>query len=235
MSQSTIGAPPMTERMPHPRTGLRTAMLVVAAVAVIVAVLTLVVSGGSSHMNRPKPAATEHSSVIGYAASALGLSSSQLRRELRTGRTLGEIADTTDGTSRSKLIADLYDQQAERIRKEGLPPRKERAELLMVHRQIVQVVDRSRRPNAVIRTSSSYLGISERELLRRLDDGETLAAIASATSGRSKAGLVDALVAARRHQLQVAQRQGAISPEVERRALERLRHRYELAVAKPGA
>lgn len=42
--------------------------------------------------------------------------------------------------------------------------------------------------------AASYLGISEQSLLEQLRAGKSLAEIASATSGRSSAGLVDALV-----------------------------------------
>ena len=59
--------------------------------------------------------------------------------------------------------------------------------------------------------ATTYLGISESDLRSQLASGKTLAQIANATSGKSAAGLIDALVAAQRKQLDQAVSNGRIS------------------------
>jgi hypothetical protein len=59
--------------------------------------------------------------------------------------------------------------------------------------------------------ASTYLGISESELQSQLASGKTLAQIANATSGKSAAGLIDAMVAAQKKQLDAAVSSGRIS------------------------
>src|SRR4051794_7643648 len=44
--------------------------------------------------------------------------------------------------------------------------------------------------------AASYLGLTQAELLTQLQSGKTLAQVADGTSGKSKAGLIDALVKA---------------------------------------
>jgi hypothetical protein len=51
-------------------------------------------------------------------------------------------------------------------------------------------------PGELLSTASSYLGVSESSLQSQLESGKTLGQIADATSGKSAAGLIDALVAA---------------------------------------
>ena len=53
-----------------------------------------------------------------------------------------------------------------------------------------------RGPGDAFATVTSYLGISTQKLFTQLRSGKTLAQIADATSGKSAAGLIDALVAA---------------------------------------
>lgn len=52
-------------------------------------------------------------------------------------------------------------------------------------------------PSNLIAGASGYLGVSPAELRHELRGGHSLAAVAAATSGRSAAGLIDALVAKR--------------------------------------
>jgi hypothetical protein len=59
--------------------------------------------------------------------------------------------------------------------------------------------------------ATSYLGVSPSQLRSQLASGKTLAQIANATSGKSAAGLIDAMVAAQRKQLDQAVWSGRIS------------------------
>jgi hypothetical protein len=62
-------------------------------------------------------------------------------------------------------------------------------------------------------TAASYLGLSQQELLRQLRSGKTLAQIADSTSGKSTAGLVDALVKGTQEQLAEAVKAGRLTQD----------------------
>jgi hypothetical protein len=60
----------------------------------------------------------------------------------------------------------------------------------------------TQRPRTALAAASSYLDVSEAKLRSDLGAGESLAQVASATAGRSPAGLIEAIVAARSARLQ---------------------------------
>jgi len=60
-------------------------------------------------------------------------------------------------------------------------------------------------------SAAAYLGISESSLRSQLAAGKTLAQIANATSGKSASGLIDAMVAAERKQLEQAVSSGRLT------------------------
>jgi hypothetical protein len=66
-------------------------------------------------------------------------------------------------------------------------------------------------PFGGLSAATTYLGISESELRTQLASGKTLAQIANSTSGKSAAGLIDAMVAAQKKQLDQAVASGRIS------------------------
>jgi hypothetical protein len=68
-----------------------------------------------------------------------------------------------------------------------------------------------RGPSDEITAAANYLGISESDLLTSLQSGKTLAQIASATSGKSTAGLIDALVAAEKTEIAAAVSAGRLT------------------------
>ena len=59
--------------------------------------------------------------------------------------------------------------------------------------------------------AAAYLGTTRTKLQAQLRTGKTLAAIASSTSGKSTAGLIDAIVAAETKQLRRAQSAGTLT------------------------
>src|SRR3954453_11080184 len=59
--------------------------------------------------------------------------------------------------------------------------------------------------------AASYLGLTQAELLTQLQSGKTLAQVADGTSGKSKAGLIDALVKAETAELDAALKAGTIT------------------------
>jgi hypothetical protein len=58
-----------------------------------------------------------------------------------------------------------------------------------------------RGPNDDFAAAATYLGLSQSDLQTALQSGKTLAQVADATSGKSTAGLIDALVAAEQTEL----------------------------------
>ena len=59
--------------------------------------------------------------------------------------------------------------------------------------------------------ASTYLGLSQSDLFQQLQSGKTLAQIANATSGKSAAGLIDAMVAAEQSEIAAAVRSGMLT------------------------
>lgn len=78
------------------------------------------------------------------------------------------------------------------------------------------------RQPALLRSVTSYLGISRADLAARVAAGETLAQIADATPGKSADGLVAAIVKSARTRLDALVARGALSASVEQRLLARL-------------
>jgi hypothetical protein len=60
-------------------------------------------------------------------------------------------------------------------------------------------------------SASTYLGVSASQLLTQLQAGKTLAQIANATSGKSAAGLIAAMVAAEKQQIEQAVSDGRLT------------------------
>ena len=64
---------------------------------------------------------------------------------------------------------------------------------------------------AGLSTAANYLGVSESDLISQLSSGKTLAQIADSTSGKSAQGLIDALVASEKTELQQAVTNGQLT------------------------
>ncbi len=129
--------------------------------------------------------------VLATAAAYIGITEAQLRTELEAGKSLAEVA-VANGKTRDGLIAALTQAASQAIaglvdekglgRKGGGPGPGGRPG----HGFSLQPVA----------TASAYLGIAQADLTTRMRAGETLAAIANATPGKSRDGLVAALVTA---------------------------------------
>ncbi len=159
----------------------------VAVLAVLAGVTTAVVMAA-------QPAHHHHASAIATAADYLGLSQARLRGELRSGRSLAQVANATDGKSAAGLVAALEKQKLAAAAA-SLPGR------------IAFAVDRPRGAGArsgTLRAAAGYLGVSAAQLRTEERAGKTLAQIADSTSGKSSAGLLDALVAVRRAAIDAA-------------------------------
>lgn len=135
--------------------------------------------------------------VLATTATYIGITEAQLRTELRAGKTLAEVA-VANGKTRDGLIAALAQAATTAIGKlvdqKGLgqhgpgrpgPGRPGGKPGRGAHFETHPFV-----------AASAYLGIAEADLMTRLRAGETLAAIANATPGKSRDGLIAALVTA---------------------------------------
>ena len=156
--------------------------------------------------DRPKGAERARHSAAGIrsrdlptAASYLGLSQAQLEAELRSGRSLAQIAEASPGKSVSGLIDVLVAGRRERLSKLATTvPQRVRAEVDRRGGAPRGGVSRGLAQRSLGAAAAAYLGISVHQLRAQLRTGRTLAQIAAATPGRSPAGLIGALVAAKR-------------------------------------
>ena len=67
------------------------------------------------------------------------------------------------------------------------------------------------RPGGSFTAAATYLGISQTQLFTDIRSGKTLAQIANSTSGKSASGLIDAMVAAEKTELDAAVKSGRIT------------------------
>jgi hypothetical protein len=173
----------------------RKLMIGIAVVAVLAGVTAAVVMAA-------QPAKHHHGNgQLATAAGYLGASPTQVRSELRSGKSLAQIADATAGRSEAGLIAALEAAGREKLS----------AAAAKLPSLITAEVDRAGGPTGArasgrpqgghgraLTAAASYLGVGAAQLRGELRSGKTLTQIADATSGKSEAGLVQALLAARK-------------------------------------
>jgi hypothetical protein len=166
--------------------------------ALAVAIAALITGGAVAAIAATAPSGHDRARVakgtprdLPAASSYLGLPPSQLQAEVRSGKTLAQIAAATPGKSEAGLIAAIVAaKQAKLAVLAAKLTKRVKAEVNRVPGQGAAA--------AVIRT---YLGLPRTQLRSELLSGRTLAQIADATSGKSAAGLVAAIVAARHKRL----------------------------------
>jgi hypothetical protein len=134
------------------------------------------------------------------AAAYLGVSPLRLQADLRAGKTLAEIAAAASGKSEAGLIATLV--AARKARLDAVSAK--------LTRRVTAEVNRV--PGQGARAlARSYLGLTPPQLRGELRAGKTLAQIADATSGKSAAGLIAAIVTARQARLVAAVATGKLT------------------------
>ncbi len=209
-------------------------MLAVALVAIVAAVLILTLGGGSGHHAPHSVSAGGGESATASAASYLGLDASAVRRRLRGGETLAQIAESTPGRSSRGLLHVLLARRAAELSKQGLTPAEVRDKERQLRTRIRAQLRRTRRVGGALAAASSYLGMTQAQLRSQLRSGRTLAQIAAA-HGHSRAELIEAIVQVRRARLDAAVKAGQISAAEERVALHQLKRRVTRQVeAKLG-
>jgi uncharacterized protein (DUF433 family) len=179
---------------------------------------------------------------LSAAARYLGLSPSDLLAQLRSGKTLAQIAAATPGKSVSGLVDALVAAAKTKldaaVQAGRLTQSQEQTLLEKLRDGIAAAVNGNgpkpglglgSRPGFGaalgfgIQAAASYLGLSQADLLAQLRSGKTLAQIAAATPGKSVSGLVDALVAAAKTKLDAAVQAGRLTQSQEQAILGKLK------------
>ncbi len=224
------------------RRGTRQKVVAAAAVAVLLAggAIAAVSATGQSSAGKHRVAAGR-ARDLATAAAYLGTSTAELSRELRSGRSLAQIAGATgDGKSAQGLTAAL--EAAKKARLASTASRLSARVGNEVNRPGGPVggpesaAERLRllfaTPRRLGQAAAAYLRTSAAALQAELRSGRTLAQIADATAGRSRAGLVGALVAAERRTPLNARTAAHLSAKRRARREQRLTHHAQRLVQR---
>lgn len=174
-----------------------------AVIASLPGDVTLAVQNNAGHFGG--------ANFLGTAATYIGITEDALRTELQTGKSLADVA-VAHGKTRDGLVAALTQAATTEIgalvdtkNPFPAPPAGGRGgpggpgELRIVGDHLA--------------AAATYLGVTEADLRTRIQGGQTLAQIAAATSGKSKDGLVQALVADATAKIDAAQTAGKITAD----------------------
>jgi hypothetical protein len=139
------------------------------------------------------------------AATYIGITEAALRTELQGGKSLADVA-VANGKTRDGVIAALTQAAQTQIAtlvdtKNPLPAGGPG------HSKGVRFVGDQKA------AAAAYLGITEADLRSKLASGQTLAQIAAATAGKSRDGLIQALVADATAKIDGAQTAGTITAD----------------------
>jgi hypothetical protein len=143
--------------------------------------------------------------LLRAAAEFIGITVEQLRTEMGTDKSLADVA-VAHGKTRDALITALTTAQSQRIAEivdhKGFPQKPGPGKRLAAHVRA-----------DVFQVASAYLGISAEDLRTQLRSGKSLAEIAAATPGKTKAGLVAAIVADETARIDKAVADGKLTAE----------------------
>jgi hypothetical protein len=153
------------------------------------------------------------SDELDAAASYLGTTTASLVTQLQAGKTLAQVATATSGRTTAGLIAALVAAEKTEIAAAVTAGRLTQAQADQITPTLTQrftdFVNGTRpaggpgpggfghgpgAPSDDLAAAATYLGSTAASLLTQLQAGKTLAQVASATSGKSTAGLIAALV-----------------------------------------
>lgn len=170
-----------------------------------------------------------HGDDLAAAATYLGISESDLLTQLRSGKTLAQIADATPGKSKDGLIDALVAAEQKELAAAVAAGRLTQAQADQIaanlRTRITQHVTNPGPPAGGpgyghhgpggggddLAAAATYLGLSQAALVTQLQSGKTLAEIADATAGKSTDGLVAALVAHEQEELARAVKDGRLT------------------------
>jgi hypothetical protein len=142
--------------------------------------------------------------VTAAAATYIGITEAALRTELQAGKSLAEVA-IANGKTRDGLIAALTTAASQAIG-------------TLVDQKGLAGKGGPGRPGAFMKgdplaVASTYLGVPQADLMTRLRAGETLAAIAGKTAGKTRDGLIAAIVADATAKIDAAVTAGTITAD----------------------
>lgn len=146
---------------------------------------------------------------LAAAATYLGTTTSNLLTQLQSGKTLAQVANATTGKSASGLVDALVAHEqaeiADAVKAGKLTQAQADAITPTLQQRFTDFVNDTRPAHGPgpggphgagsLDAAATYLGITDQSLFTQLRAGKTLAQIADATSGKSAAGLIAALVA----------------------------------------
>ncbi len=149
--------------------------------------------------------------VFATAATYIGISEADLRTQLGSGKSLADVA-VANGKTRDGLIAALVQASTTQITtlvdtKNPFPAPPAGAPGRGMHFGGDELT-----------AASTYLGISEADLRTKVRSGQSLAEIANAAAGKSRDGLIQALVASETAEIDQAQKDGKITADQATRA-----------------
>ena len=144
------------------------------------------------------------------AATYIGITEAQLRTELASGKSLADVA-VAHGKTRDGLIAALVQAATSDI-------------TTLVDQKNPFPAPPSGRPGFgpgfgfrvegnELQAAATYLGISDSDLRTKLASGQSLAQIAAATGGKTRDGLIQALVADATKNIDAAQASGKLTAD----------------------
>jgi hypothetical protein len=166
---------------------------------------------------------------IAAAATYLGVSQADLLTSLQSGKTLAQVVGATSGKTVAGLIDALVAAEKTELAAAVTAGRLTQAQSDQIAAGLTSRVTaevNGTRPahgpggpggfghgpgGDELTAAASYLGVTEAALTTQLQAGKTLAQVADATSGKSAAGLIDALVAAEKTELATAVTAGTIT------------------------
>lgn len=176
-----------------------------------------------------------HGPGLHVVADYLGLTPAQLRADLKSGKTLAQIADATPGKSAAGLIRALTDLAKSKLDKAvaagKLTADQEQAILGRLGPFVTAVVNGGKHavtklPHRALvpglKEALDYLGLTPAQILADLASGETLAQIADSTPGKSADGLIQTLTSAAKARLDKAVAAGKLTSDQEQALLGRL-------------
>jgi len=172
-------------------TFLRRRLAVVAVVAVLLtggAVAAMAAGGSAPHKGAHQGStALRGRRVLQAAAGYMGIPVETLEQDLRSGKSLGQLA-TAAGKTEAGLVQALATAS-----NAGLEQR-----LALAVKQPGGLHGQHRSGHRLRVAAARYLGSSPTELSAKLRTGLTLGQVADATPGHSRTGLIEYLLAARR-------------------------------------
>jgi hypothetical protein len=167
---------------------------------------------------------------LAAAATYLGIPQADLLASLQSGKTLAQVAGATNGKSVAGLIDALVAAEKTELAAAVTAGRITQAQADQAAAGLTAHVtaemngtEPARGPGGPgdrghhgpggddFTATATYLGITETALSTQLQAGKTLAQVADATSGKSAAGLIDALVAHETTELDAAVKAGQIT------------------------